>query len=65
MLLLNFRSGKELARKPYGPGVHGRQKAKPSNHGLQLQENKNKIYGHLNERQFRKTFEGQLNAHCW
>ena len=54
-----LESGKELARKPYGPGQHGRdKKAKPSNYGLQLQE-KQKIkfmYG-LNERQFRKTFE--------
>ena len=52
-------TGKELARRPYGPGQHGQdRKGKLSDYGTQLKE-KQKVrfmYG-LNERQFRKTFE--------
>ena len=52
-------TGKELARRPYGPGQHGNdRKAKLSDYGTQLKE-KQKVrfmYG-LNERQFRKTFD--------
>ena len=51
-------TGKELARRPYGPGQHGNdRKAKLSDYGTQLKE-KQKVrfmYG-LNERQFHKTF---------
>ncbi len=51
-------TGKELARRPYGPGQHGQdRKGKLSNYGIQLKE-KQKLrfmYG-LNERQFKKTF---------
>lgn len=51
-------TGKELARRPYGPGQHGKdRKGKLSDYGTQLKE-KQKVrfmYG-LNERQFRKTF---------
>lgn len=51
-------TGKELARRPYGPGQHGSdRKGKLSDYGTQLKE-KQKVrfmYG-LNERQFRKTF---------
>ena len=51
-------TGKELARRPYGPGQHGNaRKGKPSDYGTQLKE-KQKVrfmYG-LNERQFHKTF---------
>lgn len=51
-------TGKELARKPYGPGQHGNERhGKPSDYGTQLKE-KQKLrfmYG-VNERQFRKTF---------
>ena len=54
-----LETGKELAKKPYAPGLHGSKKAKKlSNYGVQLQE-KQKVrfmYG-LNEKQFRKTFE--------
>ncbi len=54
-----LENGKELARKPYAPGMHGQKRAKKlSNYGVQLQE-KQKVrfmYG-LNEKQFRKTFE--------
>ena len=53
-----LESGKELARRPYGPGQHGAdRKGKLSNYGEQLKE-KNKVrfmYG-VNERQFHKTF---------
>lgn len=54
-----LENGKELAKKPYAPGLHGQKRAKKlSNYGIQLQE-KQKVrfmYG-LNEKQFRKTFE--------
>lgn len=53
-----LESGKEIARRPYGPGQHGKdRKAKLSNYGVQLKE-KQKVrfmYG-LNEKQFKKTF---------
>ena len=52
-------TGRELARRPYGPGQHGQaRKSKPSDYSIQLKE-KQKLrfmYG-VNERQFRKTFE--------
>ena len=52
-------TGRELSRRPYGPGQHGQdRKGKLSDYGTQLKE-KQKVrfmYG-LNERQFRKTFE--------
>ncbi len=52
-------TGKELARRPYSPGQHGKdRKGKPSNYAEQLKE-KQKVrfmYG-INERQFRKTFD--------
>ena len=52
-------TGKELARRPYGPGQHGKDhKGKLSDYGTQLKE-KQKVrfmYG-VNERQFKKTFE--------
>lgn len=53
-----LENGKELAKRPYGPGQHGnKRKAKPSNYGIQLTE-KQKVrftYG-LNERQFKTLF---------
>ncbi len=52
-------TGKELVRKPYGPGQHGNdRRGKLSDYGTQLKE-KQKVrfmYG-VNERQFRKTFD--------
>lgn len=53
-----LENGKDIAKRPFAPGVHGhgRQK-KLSNYGTQLQE-KQKLrfmYG-LNEKQFHKTF---------
>ena len=51
-------TGKELARRPYGPGQHGNaRKGKLSDYGNQLKE-KQKVrfmYG-VNEKQFHKTF---------
>lgn len=53
-----LETGKELARRPYGPGQHGAaRKKKPSEYGKQLLE-KQKLrftYG-VNERQFRRLF---------
>ena len=52
-------TGKELARRPYGPGQHGNaRKGKLSDYGVQFKE-KQKVkfmYG-LSEKQFRKTFD--------
>ena len=54
-----LENGKELARRPYGPGIHGAdRKRKSSEYGVQLTE-KQKLrfmYG-LNEKQFSKTFD--------
>ncbi len=59
---LNFstlENGKDLARRPYAPGIHGRDRRKKlSEYGIQLQE-KQKVrllYG-LNEKQFHKVFD--------
>ena len=53
-----LETGKELVRRPYGPGQHGQgRKKKPSEYGKQLLE-KQKLrftYG-VNERQFRRLF---------
>lgn len=53
-----LENGKELARRPYGPGQHGAdRRGKLSNYGVQLKE-KQKVrfmYG-LSEKQFHKTF---------
>ena len=54
-----LENGKELAKRPYAPGIHGTDRRKKlSEYGVQLQE-KQKVrfmYG-LNEKQFKKTFE--------
>ncbi len=54
-----LENGKELARKPYGPGAHGAdRKRRASTYGVQLKE-KQKVrfmYG-LNEKQFVKTYK--------
>ena len=54
-----LENGKELVKKPYGPGQHGNgRKGKLSNYGEQLVE-KQKIrfiYG-ISEKQLKKTFE--------
>ncbi|MCI6627575.1 MAG: 30S ribosomal protein S4 [Tenericutes bacterium] len=54
-----LETGKELVKKPYGPGQHGNgRKGKLSNYGVQLVE-KQKLrftYG-ISEKQLRKIFE--------
>ncbi len=54
-----LENGKDLARRPYAPGQHGKdRKKKSSEYGIQLQE-KQKVrfmYG-LTEKQFHKTFD--------
>jgi len=50
-------TGKEIAKRPYAPGMHGQKRSKLSEYGLQMQE-KQKVrftYG-VNEKQFKKTF---------
>ena len=53
-----LENGKDIARRPYGPGQHGAdRKSKLSDYGVQL-KGKQKVrfmYG-MNEKQFRKTF---------
>lgn len=58
-------TGKELKKRPYAPGQHGKRRTKLSDYGLQLQE-KQKVrftYG-VSEKQFRKIFNeaGRLNG---
>ena len=54
-----LENGKDLACRPYAPGIHGKdRKKKSSEYGVQLQE-KQKVrfmYG-LTEKQFHKTFD--------
>lgn len=50
-------TGKELQKRPYAPGQHGKRRVKISGYGLQLAE-KQKVrftYG-ISEKQFHKTF---------
>ena len=53
-----LENGKDLAKRPYKPGVHGQdRKAKASNYSIQLNEKqKVKITYGLNEKQFRILF---------
>lgn len=53
-----LENGKELAKRPYGPGQHGNQRRKKlSEYGKQLVEKQKlrTMYG-VNERQFRRLF---------
>ena len=54
-----LENGKDIAKRPYAPGIHGTSRRKKiSEYGIQLQE-KQKVrfmYG-LNEKQFRRTFD--------
>ncbi len=65
---LNFstlENGKDLARRPYAPGVHGTdRRRKLSEYGVQLQEKQKvrTLYG-LNEKQFHRTFEKASHMH--
>lgn len=47
-----------VAKRPFGPGQHGKRRKKDSNYGLQLREKQKakRIYGML-ERQFNKYFK--------
>lgn len=54
-----LENGKELAKRPYAPGIHGQdRRRKLSEYGVQLQEKQKArfMYG-LNEKQFAKTFK--------
>ena len=54
-----LENGKELAKKPYGPGQHGNaRKRRPSTYSTQLKAKQQVrfMYG-LNERQFKKTYQ--------
>ena len=60
-----LENGKELARRPYAPGIHGQdRRRKLSEYGVQLQEKQKVrlIYG-LNEKQFRKVFDRAVKMH--
>ncbi len=52
-------TGKELTKRPYGPGQHGNARhSKPSDYGNQLKEKqKLRFMYEMNEKQFRKTFD--------
>lgn len=60
-----LENGKELARRPYAPGAHGKDRRKKSSeYGIQLQE-KQKVrfmYG-LTEKQFHKVFDKAQKMH--
>ena len=60
-----LESGKDMARRPYAPGMHGKdRKKKSSEYGIQLQE-KQKVrfmYG-LTEKQFHKVFNKAQKMH--
>lgn len=59
-----LETGKELSRKPYIPGMHGKKRQrKLSDYGIQLKEKQKLrfLYG-LNERQFRNLFEEAARA---
>ena len=59
-----LETGKELEKRPYGPGQHGNtRKKKPSEYGKQLVEKQKlrQMYG-VNERQFRRLFMLALNS---
>ncbi len=53
-----LETGRELAKRPYAPGVHGKdRRKKPSEYGIQLAEKQKlrAMYG-VSERQFRRLF---------
>ena len=59
-----LETGKELSKRPYGPGQHGNgRKKKPSEYGKQLIEKQKleQMYG-VNERQFRRLFNLALKS---
>ncbi len=51
-------TGKELRKRPYAPGQHGKHRAKISEYGVQLQEKQKVRYTYgVSEKQFKKIFE--------
>ena len=51
-------TGKELAKRPYAPGMHGQKRSKLSEYGVQQQEKQNVRYTYgVSEKLFRKTFD--------
>lgn len=53
-----LETGKELQRRPYAPGQHGKKRVKLSNYGTQLHEKQKVRFMYaVNERQFRNTFD--------
>ncbi len=59
-----LETGKEIAKRPYGPGQHGNsRKKKLSEYGKQLTEKQKlrQMYG-VNERQFRRLFMKALSS---
>ena len=51
-------TGKELAKRPYAPGMHGQKRSKLSEYGVQQQEKQKVRYTYgVSEKQFRKTFD--------
>lgn len=59
-----LETGRELAKRPYGPGQHGNaRKRKPSEYGKQLLEKQKlrHMYG-VNERQFQRLFNLALKS---
>ena len=53
-----LENGKDLAKKPYAPGMHGKdRRRKLSEYGIQLQEKqKARFFYGLTEKQFKKVF---------
>ncbi len=53
-----LETGKELQKRPFPPGQHGKRRTKLSNYGLQLAEKQKVRFMYaMTERQFRLTFD--------
>lgn len=53
-----LENGKELQKRPFPPGQHGKRRSKLSNYGLQLAEKQKVRFMYaINEKQFRTTFD--------
>lgn len=53
-----LENGKELQKRPFPPGQHGKRRIKLSNYGLQLAEKQKVRFMYaINEKQFRTTFD--------
>ena len=53
------RAKSPLARRDYGPGMHGQKRRKMSDYGLQLaaKQKLKSYYANMTEKQFRRTYE--------